>query len=420
MIVWLLVGYMWLYIHRPFEMVAMFEERNLTLWYMIFLTAVWLAGFGTKRIPRNIFTLALFLYMLVIVVSALSSPYINVFASWHLNNWLLNFVFYVILITSVKTKRDLQIIITGFIIVYFLYMTHSYCLFLLGRAGFSMGIMRLQGAVDRGASVNTFATTLVCVLPLLITLLALSKKNWHYLFILGYTLLAVRSVMLSGSRNAFIMLVALAVLPILFSRYRIYLIPIVFVALPVGWMVMPEEMQNRYRTIWDPTVERYHGMRGATSSMEGRFRGFTDGINNWLSRPITGAGPGGHMVASGSNLGAHNLPGQVAGELGTLGIIAFLFLFSCFGINHYKNWKNYKYLREKNLDKEIRYCWWVSIGSMYALAMMGMQGIGLHNAYFYPWVWFGAFLALATTLIQERVDADIRGKLLPSLPNLKS
>jgi len=191
------------------------------------------------------------------------------------------------------------------------------------------------------------------------------------------------------------------------------------VALPIGWVAMPEEMHRRYQSIWDPSLERMYAMRGANASMEGRLHGFYNGFATLLRNPITGVGPGGTRYTE-LGMAAHNLPGQVAGELGTLGIVTFLFMVSCFGINHYKNWKNYKYLREKNLDKEIRYCWWVSIGSMYALAMMGMQGIGLHNAYFYPWVWFGAFLALATTLIQERVDADIRGKLLPSLPNLKS
>jgi hypothetical protein len=47
--------------------------------------------------------------------------------------------------------------------------------------------------------------------------------------------------------------------------------------------------------------------------------------------------------------------------------------------------------------------------------MVLLQGIGLHNAYRFPWVWFGAFQALAAMIMQEKVDAVIRGKLLPKI-----
>jgi O-antigen ligase len=141
-------------------------------------------------------------------------------------------------------------------------------------------------------------------------------------------------------------------------------------------------------------------------------------MTNWANYPVFGVGPAQHGTARGQPFQAHNLPGQVAGETGTLGVMAFLFMLSCFSINHLNNWKNYKYLQEKNLGKEGLYCWRVSMAVMYAVAMILMQGIGLHNAYRFPLVWFGAFQALATMLMQEKVDAAIKGKLLPSLPGM--
>lgn len=419
MTIWFLVGYMWFYIHRVFERWTAFEGYNLTHTYLAFLAIVWLFIGDKSRFFRNIFTPALLLYTLVIVISAIFGPYVAVFDNWNLNNWLLHVAFFLILIMCVKTEREMKILLTGFTIVYFIFMMDSYWNYIYGSAYFSMGIQRLQGAVGSRASTNGYATALVCALPMLVALLTLCKRYWHYLFVLGYVLLAVRSVMLSGSRTALIMLIALAVLPVLFSRYRFHLIPIVLIALPVGWMVMPEEMQNRFRTTWDPSVERLQGQGGATVSRDGRIQGFYDGLNNWLKHPILGTGPGGHMQASGANLIAHNLPGQVAGELGTLGIITFLFVLSCFGVNHYNNWKNYKFLRENNFSKEGLYCWRVSIAVIYAIAMVLIQGIGLNNAWFYQWAWFGAFHALATMFMQEKVDAAIKGKLLPSLPVTK-
>ena len=254
---------------------------------------------------------------------------------------------------------------------------------------------------------------IICALPLTLPLVALCKKYWHYLFVWGYVLLTLRSMMLTGSRGALIMVVTLALLPVPFSKHRFKVIPIILVALPLGWFAMSDEMQDRYRTLWDSTISEE-----ANRNMAGRTAGFYDGWENWSNNPIFGVGPGQHGAAIGSRFQAHNLPGQVAGETGTLGVLTFLFMLSCFGINHLNIWKNYKYLQEKRLGNEGLYCWRVSVGVIYAIMMVLLQGLGLHNGYRFPWVWFGAFQALATMIMQDKVDAAIKGKLLPSLPDM--
>jgi O-antigen ligase len=261
--------------------------------------------------------------------------------------------------------------------------------------------------------VNDYGTFIVCALPLMVPLLTLCKKYWHYLFVLGYVLLTMRSMILTGSRTAMIMTVTLFTLPVLLSQYRFRIIPIILIALPLGWILMPESLQNRYRTIWDPTINE-----SANQNMVGRTVGFYIGMENWANHPIIGAGPGCHRLATGMPFEAHNLPGQLAGETGTLGIAAFLFMLSCFGINHYHNWQNYKYLQEKRLGKEGLFCWRVSIAVMYCVFMVLLQGFGLHNTYRFPWVWFGAFQALATMLMQEKVNAVMKGTLIPGLPEM--
>jgi hypothetical protein len=409
MTIWFLVGYMWFYVHRPFEMWA-FAGLSLAHLYLIIITILWLFSIGTKRQLGNIFTPALLLYTFAITTAALFSPHMSILNNWTLKNWLVIIVSSIIFMTSVKTERDLKIILTGFVMTYFIFMAHTYWIYLHNQSIFLMGTVRIAGVRGGGDDImdpNYYATALVCVLPMVIPLLLLCKKYWHYLFVLGYILLTVRNVLLSGSRTSLIMLAALAVLPALCSRHRFKLIPIVIVACPIGWMSMSDEMKNRYRTIWDPTVERTvrtTGLRGSGESTMGRIRGFYTGIDNWLRNPLVGVGPGSHMLASGSRYAAHNLPGQVAGELGTLGIVTFMLMVSCFGINHYHNWKNYKYLQEKNLGKEGLYCWRISIAVMYALVMMLLQGVGLHNAFFFQWAWLGAFHALATMIMQEKVD----------------
>ena len=209
------------------------------------------------------------------------------------------------------------------------------------------------------------------------------------------------------------MVVALAFFMALFSRYRFRLLPIMLVVGMVGWTVMPEDLRVRYQTIWDRSIDEQ-----ANQNLDGRLEGFYGGLETWSNYPLSGAGPEQYGRVMGHGMRAHNLYGEVAGELGTFGILAFLFLLSCFGINHYNIWQNYKYLQEKKLEKEGRYCWWVSIGIMYAILMALMQGLGLHNAYWFYWFWFGGFQALTAMIMQEKVLDAMRGKLRPSLPEM--
>jgi len=417
MMIWLLVGYMWLFVHRPFEEWQILATIRLERSYMMCVILAWIISLLTepdkKRPLGNIFTPAVFLYTFAIAVATLLSPYTDVLSNDDFIDWLKYLVFFVILMTSVKTEKDLKIITTGFIVACFLFMAHSYWEFLNGRVLYAVGTPRLVGVGVTFSEFNDYGTLIVCLLPMIFPLVTLCKKYWHYLFILGYVLLTLRSVMLTGSRTAFIMAVGLLILPILFSRHRFKLIPIMLIVAPIGWFVMPESLQNRYRTIWDQDINEE-----ATASLQGRSAGFYGGLANWTTSPLFGVGPGMHGRALGQSHQAHNLAGQVAGETGTLGIVTFLCMLSCFGINHYSIWKNYKYLQEKKLGKEGLYCWRVSVAVMYAFMMLMLQGLGLHTAYRFPWIWLGAFQALAAMLMQEKADAAIQGKLLPRLPEM--
>ena len=415
MFVWLVLIALFLFIYQPLVLFDMYGEFPLTPRYVICLAVLWAFSWlwdPDKRLSENIASVALLLYASATVASALFSPYTGALQNYFFQTWIGHVLLFVIFITSAKTERDLKIILTGFVVIYFAYMTHSY----LGNwnriAEFTGGYTaRLLGTGDRDA--NFFATGIVCTMPLLIPLVTFCKRYWHYLFILGFVLLALRLVVLSGSRGGLVTLVALAILPILFSRHRFKILPVVLLALPLGWSLMGESYQTRFRTLVDPTVETFEH-RGSEASRQGRIRGFQLSVALWMDNPILGIGLG-MQGTLGQASEAHNLLGHLLGETGTLGVMTFLFLLSCFGINHYNIWKNYKYLQEKDLGKEGLFCWRVSVAVMYGVAMLLLQGIGLHNADTFHWVWFVAFQALAAIFIQEKVTAATQGKLLPSL-----
>ena len=413
---WLLVGYIYLYLCPPPEFLG---ERPI-LNYSLFLIVAWAfslslnpVGAG-KRLCGNLFTLALCLYLLAITLSSVFSNYINLFDNEPLQRVIRNHaVFFVVLMTSVRTEKDLKIIVTGLVVTISIYMGQVFWQYLQGN------IYRDGAPVDRIAvlegrrapGVNSLGALLVIILPLILTVVTLCKKYWHYLFVLGYVLLTLRIVMLTGSRTTLLMLTALAILAVLVSRYRFRWLPVLLLAFVVGWSILPEDMQNRYRTIWDHDLSR-----GANVSRESRVNDLYAGLELWTRNPIFGIGPhGSHGMFLHTGY-LHSLVGQLTGELGTVGTMAFLFLLSCIGINHYNIWKNYKYLQEKNLGKEGLYCWRLSIAVMYGIVAALVNGLGEANAWHFSWFWFGAFQALAALFMQEKVAAAMRGQLLPGQP----
>ena len=414
--IWLVLVGFWLLFFQPFgygailgplSAMQVFVPSLIVLWFIS-----WLWNSDSKRPLENIFTLAILSYTLAITISTWLSPHVN-FGDYVFRTWLGFTVLFVILITSAKTEKKLKTVVTGLSVILFVHMSFSYWAFLGGNVRFSQGTERLQGIGGGGTEMNYYSTMQVCALPLLLPLVTLCKRYWHYLFIMGYFLLTIRIVTLSGSRTAFIMFVTLAIVPIIFSQYRFRVLPVVFLMLPAGWFFMPEQYHDRFRTIWDPTIRS-----DATASRDSRLSHLFEAMDVWADNPVFGTGPGSSQFVTSHGVAFHNLPGQVVSEMGTVGIITFLLLLSCFGINHYNIWRNYKYLQEKKLDKEGLYCWRVSLAVLCGVAMLLLQGGGLANAQHYLWIWFGAFQALATILLQEKVTAIMQGKLLPSLPGI--
>ena len=425
MFAWLLVFGIFIYMTRPthkwanLDGIPLLDVPTCTAFLLIVWILGWFLNPKAKHIQGNILMLAFLFYTIVIIVSTVVSSYIGFLESYRSQSWTNYMLFFVLLVTSVKTERDLKLVATACSVCFFLEMLHIYW---TGQTFHSVGVMRFTpGSESRFANVNQLGAAVIILLPLIFPVVTLCKKYWHYLFVLGYVLLTVRLVTMTGSRTAFIMLIALVILPVLFSRYRFRILLLLLLALPVGWFALPEDMQNRYRTLWDPTVNQT-----ANVTREARVMGFRHGMENWMTHPIFGTGAGGGPrapLADGSisflayfQGGAHNLAGQVAGEMGTLGITTFLFMLFCFGINHYKIWKNYQYLQGKNLGKEGLYTFRVSIAVMFGVLMLLLMGLGENSALRTEWIWFGAFQILAVRIMQEKVTAAMQGKLLPSLP----
>lgn len=365
--------------------------------YMLCALIAWLT-LAEKQLTENRINFGVAAFVIAMTVATVMSSYINIFDSQEYQNWIKYVVFYMLVMTSVKNEKDLKILLTAFVVCFFLYMLHSYREYLNGRFHWAMGTRRMIGVDSTMSDPNSFGGSIIILLPMLLPLGCLLKKKWHYLFVLGYLLLSIRCVQLTGSRSAFMVLGFALLVAAMISKKRSQYLPIIALTAVIVWVSMGENLQQRYLTIIDPTINE-----SANQSAEGRINGFFDGWANWENSPIWGVGPGCHGVAVGHGFLSHCLYSQIPSELGSLGIAAFLMLLFCYVLNHFQIYSDMKFLKQRGREKEGKYLYMASLGILSSIALLLIFGIGGHNGYRYNWIWFAAFQAVAVSLMDEKV-----------------
>jgi hypothetical protein len=394
---WLLIGYMFLFIHRPFEVWPVLGTFHLERIYMLGMLLAALGWPRKKWIPNRMH-FAFAALALAVLVCWMASPWAGRPESEHIvEDYFKIFVFYVLLILFVHDERDLQRLLKGFLTVMAIYLAHSLREYFNGRHSYQMSIVRMIGVDTTMGDPNSFGGTIVYVLPFVVPFwMDLQSRRWRW-FIAGYVALSLVCVGLTGSRSAFVGVVLAALMTVLRSQYRGRLAVLLVMIAPLLWFALPASMQTRFETIVDPSV----GPANADVSARGRIEGFWTGIDLWNQFPFSGCGPGAWRPASGSHIESHNLYGQVIGELGSIGTLAFLAVLVGFWVNLRWIRKVYKLHPEWGPDFLYRTAQAVGLG----VVLLLFEGNFSHNLYRYHWVWFGGFLIIARRCIQQRLDA---------------
>jgi hypothetical protein len=397
--IWLLGGYMWLFVHRPFEYWPILGILQVERIYMCFMALVWLASPGKGLLPNRIH--AAFVFLTVAMGAAwVVSPYAD-YGVDTIENYFKVAVFYLMVVTTVRDEDSLRKLVGLYVAAVGLYMAHSLWEFHNGRVQWRMGISRMIGVDQTFNEPNMFASTLVYSLPMTLPFWACRPGKLLRLLLVGYTAMACLCVSLTGSRAGMVGLWACAGLLVFVTARRkvravLWGSAAAAAALAVAAVAMPGELQGRYLTLFDSS----YGPENAKQSASGRVAGFVAGLEAWGRSPLLGHGPESYGLATGRKGGAHNLYGQVLCDLGLLGAAALAGLLYCFG----RNGAEARRLcppeaRRGNL------AFWVSraVGiNAVLLALLGWSG---HNLYRYNWLWYAAFGASALHCLRQKAAA---------------
>lgn len=406
---WLLIGYMFLFIDRPFEVWPWLGDLHVERVYMLVTLAVWTFAPNKRWLP-NLQHAAYAAFAIAVIIAWFMSPWAE--QGQHIvEDWFKIIVFYFLLVTTIKDEEGLKHIAVGFLAVMGLYLLHSLKEYIGGRYTFRMGISRMIGVDSTLGDPNSFGASIVFSLPIVAALWkAGTGGRTGRNLLAGYVALACLCILLTGSRSSLLGLIVWFMIAIWGTRYRFAAFTAFALAAPMAFLALPEELQTRFETMVNPEV----GPKNAEESREGRIIGFMVGMELWAEYPLTGIGPGAWRPCTGSMIESHNLYGQLAGETGTLGVIAFLSILGCFAWNLRAVRRDR--LRNPEHRTDLVYTLSSAVGvSLFLLLFMGNFG---HNLFRFTWLWYGGFLIIARHCVALRaanaeVEAEPEQEPLP-------
>jgi len=319
--------------------------------------------------------------------------------SWPLVEMVLKVaVFAVCVIVAVRSVADLRVFLLGWVALQFIYQSKAIWEFYVhGRGSYQMGIWRMRGIETTFGHPNTFCATTVLILPLAIALFRYEKNRWVRAFLLAEIAAAVIVIFKTGSRAGLLELVLLALIVLVTSSHRVKGFVALAVLVPVLFFTLPDDLQQRYRTIFDQKANK-----SATESAQGRVEGLRKGAKLFVKRPLAGVGPNCFVIADArypgltlfAGLQPHNLVGQLLGEMGLLGILAF----GCMGLATFLALLR---IRRMGKEKDDPVLMAFGFGGILVLMFLFVAGTFGHNLYRYNWLWLTALAAAALNAAEQ-------------------
>lgn len=407
---WGTLGYLFLFIFRPFEYWIWLEKYHVERVYIICLIiAIILWFLRGKHYVHHPITNAFLTFFLVICFSVIIA-YRPEAAIREAEEYFKLIVLFFVIILTVKDENDFRFLILGFIAITSCYVGKSLWEFHFNDMhAYRMGIRRLIGLGWTYSDPNTFAASVVYSFPFAWALWKSDTTKWLRAGLIGYGLMSAIAIMFTGSRSGMVTLVLFAILVCstgkLKTPYKIIGLVGVAIILVSAWQFVPDEYKQRYFTIIDDSINR-----SATESAEGRIEGLKNGLRLFASSPFWGWGSGNFRYAVETigvynRMQSHNLYGQLAADLGLLGIAAFIAIcWMIFRTNRFIQ-KSARSIGLSNSNK-IEIIASVSSACMNTMILLLFQGLFGHNLYRYTWLLIGAILVLGHNLVVKRITEE--------------
>ena len=420
---WLVAFYMVLFLIRPWEemypWMAVFSiERTFAI---LVIATVVLGGQFWFQLTGQ--TLAILAFLGAVSLSAMLG--LDPAKSGdQLYKYITVLVWYFLLTSVIRTPRALLAMETWWLFVWGLYMLKALWEYHCGRLDFHQGVTRMLGIELTYGGVNEFCGCVTWTLPALVFVVRSRAeysprvRRWLNLGLVAFLLMALVSVVLTNSRSGMLKTILFFFLASsrggrLFRKMGQLVVALVIL---LGiWIVMPETSQDRFRTIWDPSV----GPETSRNSAQTRFEqdGFKVGWKALTTFPLTGVGIGNFPTyrvqyhegdPEEAHNEAHNLYGQVMGETGILGTITFVLLVAVI----LANCRRVRAAARVDPDPRLKMMSECCISCRDTILLLLLAGFAGHVMLFYHWIWMAAFSQCAVRCV-EGIRREKSGRPVP-------
>ncbi len=418
MVFWAVVFYIALFIIRPWEQLfpelAAFRFERLAV---IFVGLIVLLRRGplVRFDAQNVTMLCLF----VAVYASGRNAWDTTVSMEEVTEFFGFTLIFFFIQKAVKTPYQLIFLVASYLMLTTAYTGKAIWEYAFNGAKLNMmGVDRLAGIEYTYGHPNTFGTTMLCSLPFGVLFYRIRDQfcqTWprrmQWLFkwaVIGHITICILGVLLTRSRSTTVGLVVFAGLLIMHQRgfmKKVKWSMLAMLVFVIGFAVSPSDIKLRMQSLWDSSIEHKHNMGGANASAEGRLEGLYAGLEIFDRFPATGVGIGCFATYRGMYvdeiaLDAHNLPGELLGEIGFFGTLAF----TAFYLVHFITLR--KLLRlgkeHESLTGDKTY-YWLGLGLFDGMLLLMFSGVSGHTLQQYQWYFYASFAITAFYFVRQEV-----------------
>ncbi len=239
------------------------------------------------------------------------------------------FCIYLMILGTVDSEDKLEKYIWIYLFAMLIIVGEPFLLSLQGknfRVG-EDGVVRLYG-VGQFEHPNGFGTLTATNLPFLYYLFFYYRSRLVKGFLLGYALISLRVIMLTGSRTAYVGLLAVVMCLWIFSEHKLKFIAVAALLAVLAIPFIPDMYKERFLSMKQVT-EVVTADERVPTSIGGRWHLIKTGWKVFLDYPIFGCGLDSFRHAAqkyGVYAQSHNLLIQILTNTGLVGLSAFSYL----------------------------------------------------------------------------------------------
>ncbi len=307
------------------------------------------------------------------------------------------FSIYLMVIAGITDEKRLRVFIYVYLACIALLFVEPFFLSLQGK-GFQYNnhMMRLFGVTGFFSHPNQLGAITAANLPLFYFMMKHERSIIKKGIFASLLIIALRVIMLTQSRTAFVGVLAFIVYLWFLSKNKITATFLIILCCASIWFFAPQESKDRFMTL-QGTLDVVTTGEDQRTSMTSRWILIQRSLTVFMENPIIGVGIGCFASVNGTRWGlwfpTHNLYTEALSEMGIIGTAGFIFLI----IFIYKN-INHSLTILINNQLENSFLFYLTMGLKVYLTIRLVVGLFGHDLY-RNWWWLAAALSVVIVRI---------------------